>query len=262
MGKSGNPAKQAKAANRSSNNQIMVVWCDNGTVDGKFMEGVVYTLLTAGLPITSAQRVQGNQIGRQRQTAFDVWHEKTDFDWLLWVDSDIVLTNEALKLVWDSAHPVERPVVSGTYFISKQMESSIMQPYPALFTAHQDNKYLMSYIHPLPPNQLLKVDYAGFGFLLMHRSVADKMREFHGDISFFLESQEDSNKDMDTFIGEDIQFFMRMREAGIPLHAHTGATVKHMKRFSFDDQFYKLYWITMANSMAAQAREQEKKAEG
>ncbi len=91
--------EKMKAKTSGSNNQIMLTWCDNGTVDGKFMEGVVYSLLTAGLPITSAQRVQGNQIGRQRDTAFDTWHKKTDFDWILWVDSDIVLTNESLKKV-------------------------------------------------------------------------------------------------------------------------------------------------------------------
>jgi hypothetical protein len=51
-----------------------------------------------------------------------------------------------------------------------------------------------------------------------------------------------------------------MKEAGIPLHAHTGATVKHMKRFAFDEEFYKLYWATMLNSMQAQARK-EKEAE-
>ena len=86
------------------------------------------------------------------------------------------------------------------------------------------------------------------------------MREFHGDISFFIESMDDSNTAKDTFIGEDIQFFMKMREAGIPLHVHTGATVKHMKRFAFDEEYYKLYWITMANSMQALARK-EKEAE-
>jgi hypothetical protein len=260
VGKSGNPAKrveQIKAVNSPANDQIMVCWCDNGTVDGKFMEGVVYSILTSGLPITSAQRVQGNQIGRQRQTAFDVWHTKTDFDWILWVDSDIVLTNESLAKVWAARHPQERPV-SGTYFISKQMESSIMQPYPAIFMAHEDDKYLMSYVHPMPPDSLLKVDYAGFGFLLMHRSVADKMREFHGNGSFFIESMDEANKDKDTFIGEDIQFFMKMKEAGIPLHVHTGATVKHMKRFAFDEEFYKLYWITMANSM----RQEKEQADG
>ena len=133
-----------------------------------------------------------------------------------------------------------------------------MQPYPAVFMAHEGgDKYLMSYVHPLPFNQLLKVDYAGFGFLLMHRSVADKMREHHGDISFFIESMDEANNAKDTFIGEDIQFFMKMKEAGIPLHVHTGATVKHMKRFAFDEEFYKLYWATMLKSMEAQARQQK-----
>lgn len=239
----------SKANKPRVNNQIMLTWCDNGTVDGKFMEGAVYSILTSKLPITSAQRVQGNQIGRQRETAFDTWHKKTDYDWILWVDSDIVLTNEALQKVWSSAHATERPVISGTYFISKEMEKSVMQPYPALFDAHESDRYIMRYIHPLPVNELIKCDYAGFGFLLMHRSVADKMRQFHGNKPLFLET---SDGDDDKFIGEDIQFFMKMKEAGIPLHAHTGATVKHMKRFAFDEEFYKLYWIT---HFAAQAKE-------
>ena len=238
------------------NDQIMLTWCDNGSVDGKFMEGVVYSILTSNLPITSAQRVQGNQIGRQRETAFNTWHKKTNYDWILWVDSDIVLTNDALDKVWKAADKIAKPVISGTYFISKQMESSVMEPMPALFNAHPEDKFVMRYIHPLIPDQLIQVDYAGFGFLLMHRSAADKIREFHGDKPLFLETSEgDDGK----FIGEDIQFFMRMKEAGVPLYAHTGATVKHMKRFSYDMEYYKLYWITqMKADLQAQIEETKK----
>lgn len=243
---------------KSNNSQypdgkIMLGWCDNGNTDGKFTEGIVYSILTSGIPIAGASRVQGNQIGRQRQTLFDLWHRDTDFDWLLWVDSDIVLTNESLQKVWDSVHVKDRPIVSGTYFISKEMEGSIMRPYPCLFMVDDEgnDKHLMKWVHPLPNDQLLKVDYAGFGFLLMHRSVADKMREFHGDKPLFMETSEGID---DKFIGEDIQFFMKMREAGIPLHAHTGATVKHMKRFSFDETYYKLYWVT---HMAAEMKEKK-----
>ena len=105
----------------------MVCWCDNGTTDGKFTEGVVYAILTSGIPIASAMRVQGNQIGRQRQNALDYWYDNTKFEWLLWVDSDIVLTNEALAKVWAAADPVARPVVSGTYFVSKENERSLMK---------------------------------------------------------------------------------------------------------------------------------------
>ena len=83
---------------------IIVCWCDNGLTDGKFTEGLVYTSLTSkDVPIASAMRIQGNQIGRQRQNAFDYWHKNTDFEWILWVDSDIELTNDALAKVWAAA---------------------------------------------------------------------------------------------------------------------------------------------------------------
>lgn len=232
--------------------RIMLTWCDNGLVDGKFTEGLVYSLLTSNLPIVNAGRTQGNQIARQRQAAFDMWYGG-DTEWILWVDSDIVLTNEALDKVWAVADPVTRPAVSGTYFISKENEQALMQPFPSLFMAKPDDKYVMSYIHPLPKDEVIQVDYAGFGFFLLHRSAADKMREFHGDKSFFMETSDGND---DKFIGEDIHFFMKMKEAGIPLYAHTGATVKHMKRFSYDAEFYKLYWITQSV-----AQMKEKKAE-
>jgi hypothetical protein len=67
----------------------------------------------------------------------------------------------------------------------------------------------------------------------------------------------DSAGNDDKFIGEDIQFFMKMKDADIPLHAHTGATVKHMKRFSFDEDFYKLYWITHTIADAKEKRAEE-----
>lgn len=220
----------------SLNNQIIVCWCDNGTTDGKFTEGLVYAILKSELPITSAMRVQGNQIGRQRQTALDFWYDKTEFDWVLWVDSDIVLTNEALHKVWAVAQS-GKPIVTGTYFVSKENEQAMMSPYPALFTFTED-KHKISYVHPLPKDVAIKVDAAGFGFLLMHRSVVTKMRQHHGvGTPFFNETGIGEQ-----FVSEDINFFNMMEQAGVPLHAHTGAVVQHMKRFSLDVQYYKAYW--------------------
>lgn len=219
-----------------TNDQIIVCWCDNGLVDGKFAEGLVYSILVSKAPIGSAMRVQGNQIGRQRQNAFDYWYDHTDFEWILWVDSDIVLTNKALELVWNEADATTKPVVCGTYFVSKQNEQSLMEPYPALFQ-WTDDPYKIAYVHPLPANALVKVGAAGFGFVLMHRSAGDKMREVHGTKPFFNETGVGEQ-----FISEDINFFRLMHDAGVPLYAHTGATVQHMKRFSYDLGFYQMYW--------------------
>ena len=220
---------------------VIVCWCDNGTTDGKFTEGLVYSIITGDVPIKSAMRVQGNQIGRQRQNAFEFWLDHTDYPWVLWVDSDIVLTKEALEKLWHEADPTTKPVVSGVYFISKENEQSLMTPYPAVFT-FTDDPYKIAYVHPLPLNALVKVGATGFGFLLMHRSAGEKMREVHGNIPFFNETGVGEK-----FVSEDINFFTLMHSAGVPLYAHTGATVKHMKRFSFDVEFYKMYWESQSD---------------
>jgi len=235
----------------SNKETLAVGWCDNGDTDGKFTEGLVYTLLHSavnGIPFHNGLRVQGNQIARQRQALLDTWYDSIKTDWLLWVDSDIVLTLDVLKMLWNTADKVSRPVVSGVYFISKQMESPLMQPMPVLFN-ETDDKTKIDYLHPLPHNKVVQIDCAGFGLVLMHRSAITRMKEKFGDDFFFAET----NDHGDNFIGEDIAFFRKMKEAGVPLYAHTGALVQHMKRFSLDANYYNLFW------MAADAVEQKKK---
>lgn len=223
------------------NETVAIGWCDNGLTDGKFTEGLMAAVIAGpgnGMPIHTSIRVQGNQIGRQRQVLFDHWADKVKTDWLLWVDSDIVLTLDAMAKLWKTADKIVRPVVSGVYFISKENEGTLMRPFPALF--NNVSEYQIQYLHPLPENEVVKVDQAGFGLTLMHKSIIPKMREKFPNQSFFTE-QAGSAED-DHFVGEDIIFFRKMKESGVDLHAHTGALVKHMKRFSLDFDYYALYW--------------------
>jgi len=224
----------------SSKETVALAWCDGGLVDGRFMDGLLLATMNApkiGINIVNKIRVNGNQIGRQRQVLFDNWADVTKTDWLLWVDSDIVITPDSLKLVWDSADKVSRPIVSGTYFVSKENERSLMQPFPALFK-EGSNKHELQIIHPLPKNELIKVDSAGFGFLLMHKSIVPKLREVSPNYSLFAEEEGIGDK----YISEDIVFFRKLKATGIDLYAHTGAVVQHMKRFSLDINYYNLYW--------------------
>ena len=158
------------------NETVAIGWCDNGTTDGKFTEGLMTAVITGaanGMPIHTSIRVQGNQIGRQRQVLFDHWADKVKTDWILWVDSDIVLNTDAMQKLWKTADKVNRPVVSGVYFISKENEGSLMKPYPVLF--NDVSEYQIQYVHPLPDNEVIKIDNAGFGFVLMHKSIVPKL---------------------------------------------------------------------------------------
>jgi len=224
----------------SSKETLSIAWCDNGMTDGKFTEGLVYTMLmahTVGVPINNATRVKGNQISRQRMQLFDLWADHTKTDWLLWVDSDIVLTKEVLKTLWDAADKVSRPVVSGVYFVWKDTVGNLPVPMPTIFKEGR-NKYEVEYIHPLPENEIIPIDSAGFGCVLMHKSIIPKLREKFPEKSFFHENDLTEDK----FIGEDIIFFNLLKEAGIQAYAHTGALVTHMKTFPFDISYYALFW--------------------
>ena len=223
----------------SSKDTLTIGWCDGGMVDGKFTQGLMYTILEApkqGINVTQAVRVHGNQIGRQRQALFDGWADQLDTDWLLWVDSDIVLTIDLLKKLWEAANKVIKPVVSGIYFISKQDEGTLTYPLPQIF--NDVDEFTIKHIHPLPDNEIIQIDCAGMGLVLMHRSVVDKLREKFPGESMFAEKEAPGDK----YVSEDVVFFRKLKAAGVPVYAHTGARAKHMKRFDFDDRYYALWW--------------------
>lgn len=218
---------------------VSIAWCDNGMVDGKFMQGVTDVLVKSGITFTSTIRSGGNQIARQRQRVIEFWHESNKSDWLLWVDSDVVISPEKFKLLWHNKDATERPLVSGVYFTTDNPEEPLMIPMPTVFnfTNKGDGTFGLSRIHPMPKNQLIKADAAGFGFILMHRSVVDKVKQVAPDGQMFMEMGRGTK-----FIGEDIFFFALCDKAEVPLYCHTGATVPHMKRFSFDEHYYNAFF--------------------
>jgi hypothetical protein len=231
----------------SSKETLTMGWCDNGTVDGKFTEGLLGSLLAApsiGINLVSRIRSHGNQIGRQRQTVFDAWADHSKSDWLLWVDSDIILTPQILKLLWDTADKTSKPVVTGLYFVSKENEKPLAEPYASIFM-ETDNEYEIEMINNIPTNQVVKIDLAGFGLVLMHRSIISQMRKNSDGYSLFAEKENIGDK----YISEDIIFFRKMKKAGIPLYVHTGAVVQHMKKFSFDIDYYNLYWESLQSGL-------------
>jgi len=70
----------------------------------------------------------------------------------------------------------------------------------------------------------------------MHRSVVEKIKKEVPDVPFFTEAGVGKQ-----FTGEDIYFFALCGKANIPVWCDTGALVPHMKRFSFDEHYYKAF---------------------
>ena len=214
--------------------KLAIAWCDNGMVDGKFMQGVTDVMLHSGVEVVTTLRSQGNQIARQRDKVINYWYDNNKSDWLLWVDSDVVISPDTFRLLWDNKDVEERPILSGVYFTTDQPEETLMTPMPTLFDFVVNNDQIgVKRIHPLPNNKLVKIGAAGMGFVLMHRTVVDRIRKAIPEGPLFSDIGHGKN-----FLGEDIYFFALCDKAEIPVWAHTAATVPHMKRFSFDVNYY------------------------
>jgi hypothetical protein len=226
--------------NMNLNETITIGWCDNGTTEGKFTEGLMSVVLSGAsndFPITSSIRVNGNQIGRQRQSLIDYWYDNLKTDWLFWIDSDIVLTLDIWKKICSTADKDTHPMVSGVYFIAKEEHGSLPVILPCIFD--DIDEFSIRYYHPLPVDQILRVDCAGMGLIIMHRNVVTMLRKEYGkENSLFAENTMTGDK----FIGEDISFFRKCKKINIPLYANTGAIAKHIKRVPWDLDYYKLYW--------------------
>lgn len=226
---------------------LTIAWCDNGMVDGRFMQGVTDVMIHGDANVVTTLRSNGNQIARQRERVIQYWYEENKTDWILWVDSDVVISPEKFKLLWDNKNPETCPIITGVYFTSDTPEESLMVPWATLFNWTPD-KSVISRIHPMPKNKIIKVGAAGMGFVLMHRNAITKIKETLGNVLLFTEVGAEK-----TFTGEDIYFYSLCDRAEVPVYAHTGATVPHMKRFSFDESYYDAF---------TQSTERSKKQKG
>ena len=216
---------------------VSIAWCDNGMVDGKFMQGVTDVILKSGLKFESTLRSQGNQIARQREIVINYWYDQNKADWLLWVDSDVVISPEGFLKLWNQKDKDERPIMTGVYFTTDNPEEPLMVPMPTIFNFivgdGDEGGFGLTRVHPLPKDKLIQVSAAGMGYVLMHRSVVDRIRKELPDAQFFMEMGRGAK-----FIGEDIYFFALCEKAGVPLWCDTSVTAPHMKRFSFDEHYY------------------------
>jgi len=219
---------------------VVVSWCDTGSTDSLFTSSLSSILLHINqlkdVSAVGLNQTIGNQIARQRQDALRNF-EDMGCDWMLWVDSDIVITPQVFDLLWQNRNTETHPVMCGVYFISYEMNETLPAPLPCIFNYVDETG--SKPVHPLPKNQIIPIDVAGLGLTLMHKSVAKKLREAYGETTFQI--QIDAKH-----ISEDVSFFYKLKELGIPVYAHTGAIANHIKRFSFDQNYYNLWWNHVA----------------
>lgn len=203
--------------------------------DGLFTQKLAELVLNGeafGIPVGGVTRTCGNQLSRQRMDLVANWYNANTHEWLLSIDSDIVVELQSVKDLWQIADKNSNPIVSGVYYLFlKDKEGKIPPASSSVFRTNNDFATVES-INIEKEEDVFHADAAGFGLLLIHRSVITKLIEkFGNNINFFQEK---------TNLGEDMAFFKNAKDCNIPLTVCKKATVQHMKRFSLGFEYFNL----------------------
>jgi hypothetical protein len=211
------------------NEKIIIGSCDNGFVDGSFFSSITNILTVKDYPyiLNGNIRSDGPLIHKNRESVIRYWLSSTDVDWLLFIDSDIVFTPDDVNFLCQSADSKNKKIVSGLYFTIQKIEPCF--PYPVVFIRTEKGEYLA--LSEIEENSVSMIDAAGLGFVLIHRSVVEKMLKRYSLSEIFVS----------TIFGEDISFFDKVHEIGEDVYLDTRASVKHMKRYPIDLDFHKMY---------------------
>lgn len=166
----------------------------------------------------------------------------SDADWLLWIDTDMGFEQDALEKLLMVADPQSAPVVGGLCFIEGDyshdfrggLRSSLA---PTLYDwcwvepkNGMPGAYKLVTRQDWSTEQVTRVGATGTGFLLVHRSVFEKIsawaQEQGAPPHIWFERIPGPDGEL---CGEDISFCLRVHQVGLPVLVHTGVTTTHQK---------------------------------
>lgn len=151
---------------------------------------------------------------------------QTGFDWVFWLDSDMVFQQDILVRMLEVAREKDLDFLSGLYFRR-------VQPYTPVAFDHlevnENGDCEWSEFEELPQS-LFEVGGCGFGGVLVKTAVLAKVQEKFGNM-FFPIAQ----------MGEDLSFCWRARQCGYKVWMDPTIVLGHVGYSVINRKFYESY---------------------
>jgi glycosyltransferase involved in cell wall biosynthesis len=143
------------------------------------------------------------------------WMLRNQFDWMLNVDSDIIMPNHALTCLLDCQ--TDTAAISSGIYVQRKPHQKILEVYvPNPVTGGHQH---MSMEEADPP-RVAPVSAVGFGCCLVRRDVYERVgepwHEYHNHVNF------------DKTVSEDVDFCVKATNLGYQVVAHTGLRLGHI----------------------------------
>lgn len=168
--------------------------------------------------------------------------DKSEAEWLFWIDSDMGFDEDTVDRLIAAADPLQRPVMGGLAFALKQDGQKPMGAirYRAVPTVYSfvdtgsDVGFTPRFDYPR--DEVVECSATGGAIVLIHRSTLEGIRDKFGDCWY-----DPITHPSEVIFSEDLSFCIRVAALDLPLYVHTGIKTTHDKDGVFlDEEFFDL----------------------
>lgn len=141
------------------------------------------------------------------------------YDYILWLDNDIVFT----PADFDKLYKEDKQVISGLYLMADNTHFATVEVWDEQYFK---NEGTFEFLHKDDIKHRLlpfKVEYVGFGFLLVKRGVFEQLKYPWFEPTYL------QIKDCKDFSMEDVTLCLKLNKLGINVHVHPDVVVGHRK---------------------------------
>ena len=216
-----------------TDNKLKVIFCLPGnSFSGKFLE--CWTNLVACclnnniLPLLSCKEscniyyVSNMCLGADISRGKDQkpFNNKVDYDYIMWIDSDIIFTPQHfIKLLMH-----KKDIVSGVYLMSDGKYYATCEEWDEHFFKKHGHFKFLTFEDVKGKEGLIEVSYTGMGFLLIKKGIFESM-----EYPWFRPVEKKIGNMVD-FTMEDFSFCLKAREKGYKIFIDPTARVGHEKK--------------------------------
>jgi len=220
------------------NEKIAIGWIDSGTVLSPFAAFVSKIVLERGDLITDICVATGPYLTVNRNEMVNNFLH-TDADWLLSLDSDVLVDLESFDNLIKNADAVKTPILGGIYYVPMAEIGQVL----ISGTRFKDGDPLGEdvsgmWIDSFKDDEILEnLHDVGLGYCLIHRSVFEKiLKDTHIRFPWFKEEWKPDP--INSWVSDDIFFCNLARKYGFKISMCTSARSSHLKTARINDSVY------------------------
>jgi len=190
----------------------LFAWCINNNIN----------------PILSSNYDSNVYYARQKCLSPDVlkgkhqkpFNGKLDYDYLMWIDSDMVFTPEQFKALLD----MNKDIASGIYKMADQAQYATVEKYNT--QEYKDNGKFTFLNDELLANKpdTFPVEYTGFGWMLIKKGVIESM-----EYPWFRPEWMNFGNGIEDFTSEDVVFCINAKKKGYKIYVNKKVHIGHEK---------------------------------